>query len=305
MSHAKKSFSYDQVKTAVELKQPYRVAIVASSADDLGKKLERALQRLSEPERTQIKDREGIYFFGEPFSQDGKLAFLFPGVGAAHVNMLSDLCLHFPEVRSCFDLADRLFTPRQPGALLPSQLIYPIPDFSQRARSQMQPRLWQEDGVLEAIYAADGALCTLLTRLGIRADMMVGHSFGDLFSLLFAASPEAPTDVVLEAMRALEELVHSGAQTYEQLRSAGEIPQNIMLLNVGADAATVSNLFEAIDGPLYISMDNCPHQVVVIGAQEAVARLGELLKRRGIFYEALPFNRPAYHTPLSEVTQER
>lgn len=288
----------------LELKQPYRVAIVASSADDLGKKLERALQRLSEPERTQIKDREGIYFFGEPFSQDGKLAFLFPGVGAAHVNMLSDLCLHFPEVRSCFDLADRLFTPRQPGALLPSQLIYPIPDFSQRARSQMQPRLWQEDGVLEAIYAADGALCTLLTRLGIRADMMVGHSFGDLFSLLFAASPEAPTDVVLEAMRALEELVHSGAQTYEQLRSAGEIPQNIMLLNVGADAATVSNLFEAIDGPLYISMDNCPHQVVVIGAQEAVARLGELLKRRGIFYEALPFNRPAYHTPLYEVARK-
>ena len=94
----------------MELQQPYRVAIVASSVDDLGKKLERALQRLSDPQRQQIKDREGIYFFEEPLSQDGKLAFLFPGVGAAYVNMLSDLCLHFPEVRSCFDLADQLFS---------------------------------------------------------------------------------------------------------------------------------------------------------------------------------------------------
>jgi acyl transferase domain-containing protein/phosphopantetheinyl transferase len=287
-----------------ELKRPYRVAIVASSVDDLGKKLDRALQRLSESERTQIKDREGIYFFEEPFIPEGKLAFLFPGVGAAYVNMLSDLCLHFPEVRSCFDLADRLFTPRQQGALLPSQLIYPLPDFPQQTQAQMQQRLWQEDGVLEAIYAADGAICTILTRLGVRPDMMVGHSFGDLFSLLFAASPEAPTEVVLEAMVALEELVHSGAQNYEQLRVAGKIPQHIVLLNVGADAATVSNLFEAIDGPLYISMDNCPHQVVVIGEQESVARLSVLLKRQGIFYEALPFNRPAYHTPLYEVARK-
>jgi acyl transferase domain-containing protein/phosphopantetheinyl transferase (holo-ACP synthase) len=287
----------------VELQQPYRVAIVASSVEDLGKKLDGALQRLSEPQRQQIKDREGIYFFEEPLSQDGRLAFLFPGVGAAYVNMLSDLCLHFPEVRSCFDLADQLFVPAQQSSLLPSHLIYPHPDPSPHERSQLQQRLWQEDGALEAVYAADGALCTILTRLGIRPDMMVGHSFGDLFSLLFAASPDAPREVVLDAMMALAQLVHSSAQMYEQLRSEGKIPQNLALLNVGTDSATVSSLFDAIGGPVYIAMDNCPHQVVVIGEKVAVAQLSELLKSKGIFHEALPLIKPAYHTPLFEVAR--
>ena len=68
----------------IELNQPYRVAIVASSVDDLRTKIERTLQRLSDPQRQQIKDRDGIYFFEQPLSQEGKLAFLFPGVGAAY-----------------------------------------------------------------------------------------------------------------------------------------------------------------------------------------------------------------------------
>jgi acyl transferase domain-containing protein/phosphopantetheinyl transferase len=287
----------------LELQQPYRVAIVASSVKDLGRKLERTLQRLSDPQRQQIKDREGVYFFEEPLSQDGKLAFLFPGVGAAYVNMLSDLCVHFPEVRSCFDLADQLFVPVQQPSPIPSHLIYPHPDPSAQERSQLQQRLWQEDGALEAVYAADGALCTILTRLGIRPDMMVGHSFGDLFSLLFAASPDAPREVVLDAMMALAQLVHSSAQMYEQLRSDGKIPQDIALLNVGADSVTVSHFFEAIAGPIYVAMDNCPHQVVVIGEKVAVAQLSDILKSQGIFYEALPLIKPAYHTPLFEVAR--
>jgi acyl transferase domain-containing protein/phosphopantetheinyl transferase len=287
----------------LELRQPYRVAFVASSLAELGSKVSRGLERLSDPKRRQIKDREGIYFFEEPLSQEGKLAFLFPGVGAAYVNMLADLCLHFPDARRCFDLADQLFTPRTQPSLLPSQLIYPAPDPSQQEGPQIHRRLWQEDGVLEAIYAADGALSTILTRLGIRPDMMVGHSFGDLFSLLFAASPEAPREVVLEAMAVLEHLINSGIHTYEQLRLEEKIPQHVALLNVGADSATVSNLFETIDGPLYISMDNCPHQVVVIGEKGAAARFIAILKRQGIFYEELPFNKPAYHTPLFEVAR--
>jgi phosphopantetheine--protein transferase-like protein len=284
----------------VELKQPYRVALVTSSLDELGKKLDRALQRLSDPQRQQIKDREGIYFFEEPLSQEGRLAFLFPGVGAAYVHMLTDMCLHFPEVRGCFDLADQLFTPRKGPSLLPSQIIYPHPDPSGQERSQLQQRLWQEDGVLAAIYAADGALYALLNRLGVRPDMMVGHSFGDFFPLLFAASPDLPREVFMEAMVALEQLVRSVLDIYEERRSQGKIPQNIALLNVGTDSDTVSNLFDKIDGPLYISMDNCPHQVVVVGEEGAMAQLIELLKSKGIFYEELPLDQPAYHTPLFE-----
>jgi acyl transferase domain-containing protein/phosphopantetheinyl transferase len=283
-----------------ELTQPYRLAVVASSLEDLGKKLDRALQRLSDPQRRQIKEREGIYYFEAPLSREGKLAFLFPGVGAAYVNMLSDLCLHFPEVRTCFDLANQLFTSHERSTRMPSQVIYPPPDPHSAEKAPPPQRLWQGDGILGAIYAADGALYALLTRLGVRADMMVGHSFGDVFPLVFAADTEVPRDVFMDAMASLEQLVRSVIQIYERLRSEGKIPQDLALLNVGADSATVSGLFEDIDGPLYISMDNCPHQVVVVGAKGAVAQLSELLRGRGIFYEELPLDQPAYHTPMFE-----
>jgi acyl transferase domain-containing protein/phosphopantetheinyl transferase len=284
----------------IELTHPHRVAIVASSLSDLGQKLTRTLQRLSDPQRKQIKDREGIYFFQEPLSQEGQLAFLFPGVGAAYVNMLADLCLHFPEVRRCFDLADQLFMPRTPTFLLPSQVIYPPPDPTRQESSQSYQRLWQEDGVLQAIYAADGALYTLLNRLGVQPGMMVGHSFGDFFPMFFAGTTDGSQAVLIEAMQAFAEHTMSTLRTYDRLKSDSKIPQDLILLNVGADSDTVSGLFHDIDGPLYISMDNCPHQVVTVGEGSAIRQLIEQLKAKGIFYEELPLDQTAYHTPIFE-----
>ena len=284
----------------IELKHPHRLAIVANSVSDLGAKLTRTLQRLSDPQRRQIKDRDGIYFFQDPLGPAGQLAFLFPGVGAAYVNMLADLCLHFPEVRHCFDLADQLFVPRTPAFPLPSQIIYPPPDPTGQASSQLHQRLWQEDGVLQAIFAADGALYVLLSRLGVQPAMMVGHSFGDFFPLFFAGATEGSEHVLVEAMRAFAENAMGTVRTYERLQSDGMIPQHLVLLNIGADSDTVSGLLHELDGPLYISMDNCPHQVVTVGERGAVQRLIELLKAKGIFYEELPLNQTAYHTPLFE-----
>src|SRR5207249_6889142 len=48
---------------------------------------------------------------------------------------------------------------------------------------------------------------------------------------------------------------------------------------------------------MYVAMDNCPHQTVVAGSEDAATRLTEELRRRGLLYERLPFDRP-YHTPL-------
>ena len=104
--------------------KPYRLALVAESPEDLAKKLKNAGQKLSDPNRLQIKDRGGVYFFENPLGREGKLAFLFPGEGSQYVNMLRDLCQHFPEMRACFDLLDRAFI-GHPRNYLPSQIIFP------------------------------------------------------------------------------------------------------------------------------------------------------------------------------------
>jgi hypothetical protein len=110
---------------------------------------------------------------------------------------------------------DQLFTPRKHPSLLPSQIIYPLPDPSEHERSQVQQRLWQEDGVLKLSMLPTGhSLRSETSR--VRPEMVVGHT-GD-FSLLLAASPDAPRVVMINAMAALEQSVHSTIRTYEQLR---------------------------------------------------------------------------------------
>src|SRR5262245_6389327 len=78
-----------------------RLAVVAGSAADLQARLTTAAQRLHDPKRTQIKDAAGIYYFDQPLHPQGGLALLFPGEGAQYLNMLGDLCTHFPEVKKC------------------------------------------------------------------------------------------------------------------------------------------------------------------------------------------------------------
>ena len=102
-----------------------RLAVVASSIPDLREKLDRAAKKLAAPSGCrQIRDVSGIYFAAEPLGREGKLAFLFPGEGSQYPNMLADLCLHFPEVRECFDQIDRVYFDH-PRGYVPSDLHLP------------------------------------------------------------------------------------------------------------------------------------------------------------------------------------
>ena len=70
-----------------------------------------------------------------------------------------------------------------------------------------------------------------------------------------------------------------------------------------ADSATVTSIVEEIDGDIYLAMDNCPHQSVLVGNKAAAEQAIEQLRRRGIIYEILPFDRP-YHTPMFQAYAE-
>ena len=59
-----------------------RLAVVASTTDELQSRLTSARERLADPNRKQIKDAVGIYYFDQPLYRQGGLAFLFPGEGA-------------------------------------------------------------------------------------------------------------------------------------------------------------------------------------------------------------------------------
>ncbi len=265
---------------------PCRLAVVANTIEDLQQKLTYALKRLFDPQCHQIKDLKGIYFFESPLSKEGKLAFLFPGEGSQYVNMLADLCLFFPEVRSCFDKADRILLEKGQQDL-PSSYIFPPPFFSEEERRAAEKHLWKMDRATEAVLIGNLAMYTLLNSLGIKPDQIVGHSAGEWSAMIFSGIIDV--EEFLQNTRKLN-------QIYRRLSEDPDVPK-ATLLAVGTSRTQISSMIEQIEGTVYVANDNCPHQVVIIAEGHVAEKAVKYLRAKGIPFEILPFDR-GYHTPL-------
>ncbi|HUD71950.1 MAG TPA: beta-ketoacyl synthase N-terminal-like domain-containing protein [Dongiaceae bacterium] len=282
------------------------LTLVAATADEARRKLVWAAGRLADPACRRIKEIGGIFWFDAPLAKEGGLALLFPGEGAQYPGMLEDLCRHFPEARAWFDLMDRAFRDH-PRGFLPSQMLFPplagLPDAAPGAGADAgatarrdDAHLFEMDVAIESVFAANQAMLAILSRLGLRADAVVGHSTGEYSALIAAGAVEVTSD------EALIDSILEGNRATERAMAQGKVPRGV-LLAVGPAAPDV--LLELTErGDLHLAMDNCPHQAVVCGGDQAIAAAEAALKARGAICQRLPFER-AYHTPLFEpVTEE-
>jgi len=266
-----------------------KVGIVATDCTDLEKKLLTTIKRLKEPDRTQIKDRGGVFFTDSPLHEKGKLALLFPGEGSQYLNMLQDLSLAFPVVRDTFDLLDRAFADH-PRGFVPSEFVYPPPLSDQ---TLAEDRLFQMDGAVDAVITADRALFRLLKSLGIHADAIVGHSSGEIMALEAAGAISIKDD---------EELIHfvrEGNKSIEALGRSNNIPEAKLLAVGGVERSDINAVVEASHGRIIVAMENCPQQFVLCGKETDFADVMELLAEKGGICQPLPFSR-AYHTEYFE-----
>ena len=270
-----------------------RLAIIASTPREGAAKLEHALGRLAEPGVRRIRDISGIYFFAEPLGRAGKVGFMFPGEGSQYVGMLGDLCMHFPEVRAWFDLMDRAVSARG-RADLPSQVIFPPPGGAGADDPERDERqLWRMDIGAEAVFTASQALLTLLGRLDLRPDAVVGHSTGEYSALLASGAIRVDDENQLVAHVAGINAI------YERLAAEDAIPHAVLVTVGGAPAALVAAVVDESAGAVQVAMDNCPHQLVLAATAAAAPEAVERLRRGGALCTMLPFNR-AYHTPSFE-----
>lgn len=273
----------------------YRLAIIASSGMDFKKKLDYALRRLSDAQCQQIKDRSGIFFFENPLGRQGKLAFLFPGEGSQYVNMLSDLCIHFPEVRSCFDLTDRVFLANE-QIPLPSQVVFPPPHLSPDTRTILEAALYRSEYAFPLVCAANYGLKKMLDRLDCSPQALVGHSTGETIAILASGIVE-DQDENSQFQRSLEHHIQG-------LSIAQKLPP-AKLISVGAvDYSVIAAIIAESEGALYITMDNCPNQVVLCGPEAAVEGAYSSLKKKGAICELLPFEY-ALHTPMYKPVRDQ
>jgi acyl transferase domain-containing protein/phosphopantetheinyl transferase (holo-ACP synthase) len=269
--------------------RPRRLAVVAASLEDLQAKLGQAAERLRTPDCRRIKAASGIYYEAEPLGPTGQTVFVFPGEGAQYPHMLSELCLQFDEVRAVFDQIDRLYVGHPRGHLL-SDWVFPRPAFSEDERRRATERLMELDIAVESVLTANAAVHAILSRLVPRVDALVGHSTGEHSAAMAAGVLDLSTD------ERLATFCHGLHASYDTAASANQLPA-ATLLALGTGAAEARAIADAAGGELYVAMDNCPHQVVLVGDPRAAERARAHAAAQGVMCEVLPYDR-AVHTPL-------
>ncbi|MFQ5737971.1 MAG: SDR family NAD(P)-dependent oxidoreductase [Acidobacteriota bacterium] len=240
---------------------PVQVAVVATDRADLARKLERAAEFQADP--------DGVFVSG---GVSGGVAFLFPGQGSQRPGMLADLFTAFPFLRRYLRLGRRWV-----------DRLYPPTAYDPQICKAQKDALTDTRVAQPALGMVELATAELLSRFGVQAQMLAGHSYGELVALCRAGalSPEQ----LLDLSEARGECI---------LRAAGDDPGT--MAGVGSDIKTVEKVLEGIDG-VVVANHNAPQQVVISGPHPAVERALQALKAAGLPARGIPVS-CAFHSPL-------
>lgn len=265
---------------------PFRLAVVADTAAALRDKIGSVVDKIGRPDTHRLKSRRNVYFSDAPIG--GKLAFLFPGENSQSPGMLRDLAIASPVVRGWLDWLEGVF----PGERNYShrQVLYP-PTLgpTEAERERLEAALRQVDFGSEAVFTADMAFFSLLEALGIRADVMAGHSTGENAALFASGLVRVTPDSLVEIVRRMNDV-------FRDVHGRDDVPTGT-LLTVGALPRAAIDEVLAAYPDVRLTMDNCPNQVILFGATPRMDELRTLLAAKGAVCTDLPMSW-AYHTPF-------
>lgn len=263
----------------------HRLALVATSAEDLLQKLTRA-EPLLDGEAARRHEAGGIHFSRSPLWPEGKLAFLFPGQGSQYLQMLRDLVERFPEARASFDLFDDALADRLEQPL--SRYVFPEPADAEAAKRD-EAALTDTNVAQPALGAAGVAMSQLLGAFGVTPELVAGHSYGEFVALHAAGCFDAATLARL-----------SEARGRFMREAAGDDGGTMAAVDAGADVLRPL----VADTGVTLANLNAPKQTVISGSRAAVAAAISRCTAAGLRPRALAVA-CAFHSPLVAPAQRR
>jgi acyl transferase domain-containing protein len=213
-----------------------------------------------------------------------KVALLFPGQGACYGGVLGEAAGVFPEVTSVFADINAVATPR---------LGHRVTDLLWGARpAAVEELLAEHPAALQlAIYGTSVAVFNVLASAGLRPDVLVGHSFGEIAALVcgggFTVAEGA--EIVCERTEASRLLAGDG-----------------YMAALGADRATAAALVRqaaadphAAGETVVIASENGARQTVVAGSPSGMDRLRDMARMLNLAFVKLNSPHP-FHSTLME-----
>lgn len=182
-----------------------------TTLEEMERRLRFALNALRSG-RTRLRDKSGVFFTTRPLAlEGGKVAFVFPGTGSFHLEMMRDLALTFDGVRQRFDDMEEAFAGFCDVASPSEWLFSTAPEHTLplSASQAFLPLL-----ASASTYLASKVFADFLRSVGVRPDAVGGVGLG-AFSAFHATHHDPKLRLV------------------QILRDAGR-----MLLRLGAEAQT-------------------------------------------------------------------
>ncbi len=201
-----------------------------------------------------------------------KQAYVFPGQGSQFSGMGKELYENNELAKSMFDKADEIL-----GFPI-TKVMFEGSDEELKQTKVTQPAVFLHSVILAKV-------------LGVKPDAVAGHSLGEFSALVASEALSFEDGLQLVAKRAMA------------MQKCCESQPGGMAAILGLDDATIEQVCEEIDGVVIAANYNCPGQLVISGANDAVdaacVKLKEAGARRAL---RLPVG-GAFHSPLMEAAR--
>ncbi|HRI84532.1 MAG TPA: SDR family NAD(P)-dependent oxidoreductase [Ignavibacteria bacterium] len=242
----------------------HRLAIVCKDNSDLTAKLTDFISG---------KNSNGIYKGTVKTNHIPKTAFLFPGQGAQFIGMGKELYDTQPLFRKIINRCDEI---------LRDYLLMPLTEVLFYEKDEKLNPINETTYTQPALFAIEYALGMLWKSWGVRPDIMMGHSAGEVVAACLAGVFSLEDGLKLAAER---------GRLMQTMTEEGE------MYTVFADEKTTREFLKGYENDVSIASINGPEKTVISGGKESLLKIIPLIESKNIEYKKIIVS-IASHSPL-------
>ena len=224
-------------------------------------------------------NNHGTEIFHRNDKPQGLIAFQFTGQGAQYTGMGKDLYEEFEVYRNVLDECDKIYRLCNEGISIRSIIL----------QEDSNRLIDQTKFTQPAIFCSAYALTKLFESFGIKPDVVLGHSVGEIVAICVAEMISLEDGIKLISKRA---------------NLMQKLPEGGGMMSVLATAGEVITSIEHLKLPLAIAGINSPQQTVVSGLLTDLQQMKEDMQAKGFIVIPLTVSH-AFHSHLMQpITEE-